>query len=384
MQEHVTSVQEYVTSMLFTASRPCAAQIVPVEVTIKLLLAAIEKADGESGSKLFLVDGFPRNTNNLAGWQKTVGDKLYLGGVLMYTVAESVLEERLLARGQTSGRADDNLESIKKRFATFKNETMPVARVSREDGGGVCLLRGLEDRARGGGESRASHAEERAAGGPAGEEGREWQPHARCNGRTHTGAIAMHPATVAMRPATIARTLQPSQCTLQPLHARCNRRWRLLSALHMPLASVAGRSSSTSSSSRWWPSLTAAAPSTRCGPTPRPQCSRWSPNTRSKSTRSECDACPDSARRCGLLHTAPRGAGRHVPQEPATIETRSSGWWHDAVDQVVGRVGLPYRYCVGEKTQNSFGVCTKVCAAAIWNAACFLRIPPCDVAPLDR
>jgi len=97
-------------------------KIVPVEVTIKLLLDAIAK----DGGSCFLVDGFPRNTNNLAGWQMTAGEKLFLGGVLFYDVAEEILQERLLQRGQTSGRTDDNIESIKKRFATFKNESMPV------------------------------------------------------------------------------------------------------------------------------------------------------------------------------------------------------------------------------------------------------------------
>ena len=33
---------------------------------------------------------------------------------------------RLLERGKTSGREDDNVESIKKRFHTYKNDTMPV------------------------------------------------------------------------------------------------------------------------------------------------------------------------------------------------------------------------------------------------------------------
>jgi UMP-CMP kinase len=33
---------------------------------------------------------------------------------------------RLLKRGETSGRADDNLESIIKRFETFRAESMPV------------------------------------------------------------------------------------------------------------------------------------------------------------------------------------------------------------------------------------------------------------------
>lgn len=65
-------------------------KIVPVEVTIKLLLDAIAK----DGGSCFLVDGFPRNTNNLAGWQMTAGEKLFLGGVLFYDVAEEILQER--------------------------------------------------------------------------------------------------------------------------------------------------------------------------------------------------------------------------------------------------------------------------------------------------
>ncbi len=36
------------------------------------------------------------------------------------------MEKRLLHRGETSGRADDNLESIKKRFRTFVETSMPV------------------------------------------------------------------------------------------------------------------------------------------------------------------------------------------------------------------------------------------------------------------
>lgn len=39
---------------------------------------------------------------------------------------EEVMTERLLNRGKTSGRADDNAESIKKRFKTFVETSMPV------------------------------------------------------------------------------------------------------------------------------------------------------------------------------------------------------------------------------------------------------------------
>ena len=105
-------------------------KIVPVEVTVQLLVDAIAK----DGGKRFLVDGFPRNTNNLSGWQLAVGDTLKLGGVLSYEVAEDILEARLLTRGETSGRTDDNIESIKKRFVTFVRETVPVIEYYKHQG----------------------------------------------------------------------------------------------------------------------------------------------------------------------------------------------------------------------------------------------------------
>lgn len=39
---------------------------------------------------------------------------------------KEALTERLLERGKTSGRADDNLESVLKRFDTFERESLPV------------------------------------------------------------------------------------------------------------------------------------------------------------------------------------------------------------------------------------------------------------------
>merc|ERR1740124_1480088 len=97
-------------------------KIVPVEVTIRLLVAAIQA----QGGNRFLVDGFPRNANNLAGWHRVAGDSLHVAGVLLYDCPEEAMEARLLQRGLTSGRSDDNLESIRKRFRTFKAESRPV------------------------------------------------------------------------------------------------------------------------------------------------------------------------------------------------------------------------------------------------------------------
>ena len=41
--------------------------------------------------------------------------------------------QRLLKRGESSGRSDDNIESIKKRFKTFRDQTMPVIEEYRKE-----------------------------------------------------------------------------------------------------------------------------------------------------------------------------------------------------------------------------------------------------------
>ena len=98
-------------------------KIVPAEVTVELLKKAMENAGGK---KKFLVDGFPRSKDNLDTWYSVMGAAVSLQMVLVFACPESVLQERLLDRGKTSGRSDDNLESIKKRFGTFHEQSEPV------------------------------------------------------------------------------------------------------------------------------------------------------------------------------------------------------------------------------------------------------------------
>ena len=76
--------------------------------------------------KKFLIDGFPRNQENIDEWNKQIGDTVDLQFVLMMDVSEDVMRERLLKRGQDSGRADDNEATILKRFETFQKESLPV------------------------------------------------------------------------------------------------------------------------------------------------------------------------------------------------------------------------------------------------------------------
>jgi UMP-CMP kinase len=111
-------------------------KIVPVEVTVKLLLAAMQ----QSTTKSFLVDGFPRSVDNYKGWCSVVGDQADVACCLFYECGQAELERRLLDRGKTSGRDDDNIESIKKRFVTFTNDTSPVVEVRVRVRARACVL----------------------------------------------------------------------------------------------------------------------------------------------------------------------------------------------------------------------------------------------------
>ncbi|TFK93164.1 UMP-CMP kinase [Polyporus arcularius HHB13444] len=106
-------------------------QIVPMEVTIKLLenamrAALAEKRDGEGwqdGKGRFLIDGFPRKMDQALKFDEDVCQSTM---VLFFTTTEEEMLKRLLERSKTSGREDDNVESIKKRFRVYKEQTMPV------------------------------------------------------------------------------------------------------------------------------------------------------------------------------------------------------------------------------------------------------------------
>jgi len=103
--------------------------IVPVEITCSLL----KRAMMESEKNNFLIDGFPRNENNLEGWTTVMGDKVNLQCVLFFHCTQEVCTTRCLSRGAAgSGRSDDNEESLKKRFVTYEQSTMPIIKKFEE------------------------------------------------------------------------------------------------------------------------------------------------------------------------------------------------------------------------------------------------------------
>ena len=52
---------------------------------------------------------------------------------VVFDCSREVMEERLHNRAKTSGRIDDNPESIKKRFKTFAEETAPIIAKYEQD-----------------------------------------------------------------------------------------------------------------------------------------------------------------------------------------------------------------------------------------------------------
>ncbi|THV08054.1 UMP-CMP kinase [Dendrothele bispora CBS 962.96] len=105
--------------------------IVPSEVTVNLLKNAMAAAiaedhEGEGwteGRGRFLIDGFPRKLDQAEMFEVEICPASL---ILFFDTTEEVMLARLLERGKTSGREDDNVESIKKRFRTYKEQTMPV------------------------------------------------------------------------------------------------------------------------------------------------------------------------------------------------------------------------------------------------------------------
>ncbi|XP_012672945.1 UMP-CMP kinase [Clupea harengus] len=110
-------------------------KIVPVEITINLLRKAMESTMQADEQKFrFLIDGFPRNQDNLQGWNKVMDGKADVKFVLFFDCSNEVCIDRCLERGKNSGRTDDNRESMEKRIQTYLQSTRPIIELFEKQG----------------------------------------------------------------------------------------------------------------------------------------------------------------------------------------------------------------------------------------------------------
>jgi len=103
-----------------------AGKIVPSEITVQLIKNAMMELWSQNGQTKFLIDGFPRSEGNVSAWNDVVGDTALVERVLFFECPEDILTSRLLERGKTSGRSDDSIDVIRKRFNTYREESMPI------------------------------------------------------------------------------------------------------------------------------------------------------------------------------------------------------------------------------------------------------------------
>ncbi|MDC8005612.1 adenylate kinase [Aureisphaera galaxeae] len=96
--------------------------LVPDEVTIKMLNAEVEKNAGANG---FIFDGFPRTEAQAASLAELMDSKdSQINAMVALEVDDEILVERLLKRGETSGRSDDADEGvIRNRIKVYYDET---------------------------------------------------------------------------------------------------------------------------------------------------------------------------------------------------------------------------------------------------------------------
>ena len=109
-------------------------QLVPDQVTIDMLIDEVKKPTEAAG---FIFDGFPRTSAQTEALEKIVKDVLNddIDVCLSLIVEDETLVQRLLKRGETSGRADDsNEEIIRARITEYYAKTAEVAELYKKQG----------------------------------------------------------------------------------------------------------------------------------------------------------------------------------------------------------------------------------------------------------
>lgn len=99
-------------------------KMVPGDIPVKLIKNAIEEK--KENNNLFIIDGYPRNKSNIEYWEKVIKNDVEIIGCLFLECSKKIMKDRILNRGKTSGRKDDNEEVFEKRIEVYLEETIPI------------------------------------------------------------------------------------------------------------------------------------------------------------------------------------------------------------------------------------------------------------------
>ena len=109
-------------------------QLIPDELMIGILAQVIDD-NKELAQNGVIFDGFPRTIPQAEALETLLNERgTSVSSVVGLEVPEQELIDRLVKRGQMSGRSDDNEETIKKRLDVYHNQTSPLQEFYKEKG----------------------------------------------------------------------------------------------------------------------------------------------------------------------------------------------------------------------------------------------------------
>ncbi|MEC4114475.1 adenylate kinase [Myroides pelagicus] len=100
-------------------------ELVPDSITINMLAEEVAKNMDKAG---FLFDGFPRTIKQAEALEELLKEKgISFAGTIGLDANDEILVARILERGKTSGRADDQDEAkIRNRYKEYNEKTAPL------------------------------------------------------------------------------------------------------------------------------------------------------------------------------------------------------------------------------------------------------------------
>ena len=107
-------------------------QLIPDALMIDILAKTYDEMPAGKG---VIFDGFPRTIAQAEALKQMLAERGHEMGVMIeLIVSEDILMARLLNRAKEQGRADDNEETIRKRFEVYHNQTAPLAEWFEKEG----------------------------------------------------------------------------------------------------------------------------------------------------------------------------------------------------------------------------------------------------------
>lgn len=109
-------------------------QLIPDDLMIGILADVLD-SNKEAAAKGVIFDGFPRTIAQAEALETMLQERgTCVSTVIGLEVPEEELIQRIILRGQQTGRSDDNMETVKNRLAVYHNQTSPLQAFYKEKG----------------------------------------------------------------------------------------------------------------------------------------------------------------------------------------------------------------------------------------------------------